>query len=114
MDKDPGTTVHSPGRLKLYTTTEKGLIGVAHERGWEIQKVEFIRLANVEGSSKVWMYPTDATDPDRLVVKRYKSRLDVNASDTLAAWDMALPKNQWRRFDILTDKLKESPVGPAL
>jgi hypothetical protein len=114
VEKDPACWAHSPGRLGLLSAVEKLLIAVARARGLEIQKVEQVRIANIEGDSRVWIFTTDASDPERLEVKRYKSRLEINASDTLAAWDMALPKNQRRRYDILTDKQQESPVGPAI
>jgi hypothetical protein len=114
VEKDPACWANSPGRLGLLSAVEKLLIVVAKQRGVEIQKVEQVRIANIEGDSRVWLYTTDATDPERLEVKRYKGRLEVNASDTLAAWDMALPKNERRRYDILIDKQHESPVGPAI
>lgn len=114
VEKDPGCWVFSPGRIRFYTYVEKALIAVARQRGWEIQKVEYIRLANLEKDPRVWFYPTDGQDPERLEVKFYKGRAEVNASDTLAEWDMALPKNQSRRYDVAFDTKNESPVGPAL
>lgn len=90
------------------------MLAVARQRGWETNKIDFIRVANLEGDSRIWFWPTDETDPDRIRLRRYRSRFSANLSTTMIKWKVALPTRQRNRYDILIDEKGESPVGPAL
>lgn len=110
--KEPGGWLHSPAQLSAYIATLKALIIVAAMRGFTWNDVKFVRVSNVEGEKRVFIYPTDETDPSRLELTRYKSRLYVNMSAPLTKWKLALPTGERRRYDLPIDP--KSPVGPAL
>lgn len=71
-----------------------------------------MRAANLDGDMRLWIYPTDALDPDRIPLVRYKSKMTANLSKVLKSWKLALPTGQQRWDDLHIDP--QSPVGPAL
>lgn len=113
-EKNPGCWVISPGRIYLFAAVEKALLLIARQRGWEVQRIEFIRVGNIEGDSRLFVFPTDEEDPERVPLQRYGRRLEANLSDDLEEWDLALPQFHQRRFDLFLAGKGESPLGPAL
>lgn len=111
-ENEPGGTMRSPGNFDLYTATHKSLVTVSQMRGASVNRVEHVQVANIEGDMRVWIYPTDAHDPDRITLRQYKSRLSLNLSKILTKWKLALPTGQKRVYDLHIDPT--SPVGPAL
>lgn len=104
----------TPARFSMYQYVDSMLLKVARQRGYELQRIEYLRVANLEGQSILWLYPTHGEDPDRIEIKRGSSKLEINLSDQLEEWGLALPRNIRRQFDVLPDTEDQSPVGPAL
>lgn len=104
----------SPGVFLFYLMFHTALLQVAKQRGWEASSIEYIRVANLEGDPRIWFWPTDEKDPDRIPLNRYRGRLSANLSTIMINWKMALPTGQRNRYDVFMDEKGESPVGPAL
>lgn len=112
--EEPGTWWKGPGWFLFFVAVHAALIAVAKQRGWEAGKIEYIRVGNVEGDPRIWIWPTDEKDPNRIRLRRYKSRFSANLSTVMIKWGMALPSGQKSRYDVRPDVNNESPVGPAL
>jgi len=113
-EREPGCSVEGPGSFSLYTSVHKALLQVAERRGWATTEVRFIRVANLEGERRIWLYPTDESDSGRIPLRFYKGRIAVTLSHYLKKWGLLLPSGERRWYDIRWDTENKSPVGPAL
>lgn len=113
-ERAPGCWVWSPGRIYFYKVVAKALVALARQRGWEVQRVDHIRVANLEGESRLWIFPTSEEDPERITLHWSRTAISANLSDQLVEWDLALPRKMRRRFYVQVNPPVESPVGPAL
>lgn len=112
--EEPGGWWWGPGFFSFFLMVHTALVLIASRRGWETNQIKFIRVANLEGDPRIWFWPTDEKDPERIELKRYRGRLTANLSTVMVNWKMALPTGQRNRYDVFTDDQGESPVGPAL
>ncbi|MFZ5814332.1 MAG: hypothetical protein ACOY93_03410 [Bacillota bacterium] len=112
--KEPGCWWRAPGRFAFYVMVHTALVAIARRRGWETNRVEYIRVGNVEGDPLIYIWPTDEHDPDRIPLRRYRSHLSANLSTVMVNWGLALPTGQRNRYDLLVAEPDKSPVGPAL
>lgn len=111
---EPTVWWQGPGHWAFLLMVRSLLISTARQRGWEANQVEYIRVANLEGDPRIWFWPTDENDPDRIPLRPYRGRLTANLSTVMINWKMALPSGQRNRYDVRQDENGESPVGPAL
>lgn len=112
--EEPGCWWSGPGIFAFFLMVHTALLIVAKQRGWEANRIDFIRVANMEGDPRIWIWPTDEKDPDRIQLNRYGGRLSANLSTIMINWKLALPSGQRNRYDVRFDETGESPVGPAL
>ncbi len=113
-ESEPGCTARGPGSFSLYTSVRKLLIQIAEKRGWTTAEIKFIRVANVEGQRRIWLYPTDESDRARIPLRISKGKYSVTLSRYLKKWGLLLPSDERRWYDILQDTQNESPIGPAV
>lgn len=104
----------SPFNAELFKVTEWELRKVAEKRGLKILELTKLRVANVEGESRVWLYPTKKSDPRGIAVTRNGGKVRVNLGPQLTKWGLALPRHHKEWFYLIYADAPESPVGPAL
>ncbi len=113
-ENEPGCMTEGIGRFSFYSAVRKALVEVAGKRGMATNEVKFIRVANLEGEHRLWIYSTDESDPQRIPLRFYKSKIGVTLSKILKKWKLTLPSDERRWYDVLPDTQNQSPVGPAL
>lgn len=104
----------TPFYADIFRVTEWGLLKVAEQRGLKLLEVSKIRIANLEGDSRVFVYPTKKSDPEGIEVTRKNGRTRANLGPQLTQWGLALPRGHKEWFHLKHADSPESPVGPAL
>lgn len=104
----------SPFNAELFKVTEWELLKVAEKRNLKILELTKVRIANIEGQSRVWIYPTKKSDPKGITVTRKDGKTRVNLGPQMTRWGLALPKRHKEWFYLIHGDSPESPVGPAL
>lgn len=111
--KEASVWIESPGYHRFLAEAQKMLGSVGLGDGVPLKQVDYIRVARVEGSQVIHIYPTTDKDPDGIEVKRKNHRVTANLSDTLIAWNLALPVNTRSRFRVQMTTAAD-PVHPAI
>jgi hypothetical protein len=114
----PGCWVQG-GTLECFASVGWALIDLAQLRGIptnpntnEVQKVQ---VARVGRQSRIWIYPTHATDTSGIEVKRDKQgHMTISLYRFLARENLLIAIGKRERFDLPMVTSAKSPVGPAL
>lgn len=104
----------SPFNAELFKVTLWELLKVAEKRGQKLLELTKIRIANIEGESRVWLYPTEKSDPFGIEIAYQNVKARVNLGPQLTKWGLALPRHHKEWFHLIYADSPESPVGPAL
>jgi len=109
---DPGGWLHSAARLQMFSRADEDLTRASELRGRVVKRVRKVRVAMVEGSKIVWVYPTEDEDVDGIPVRRYKSSVWVNLVTLLGPAKLTVRPGSRELYPL--QLVENSPVGPAL
>lgn len=109
--KESGGWVESPGNMELYKKTIWDLTTVGERNGHVGLEVTHVRVANLEGETKVYVWPTDRNDPEALEIKQSGGKHRLNLGMFLEECGLALPVRTRERFRLEIVSDTETPEG---
>lgn len=101
----------SPANLRLVIKVIWDLVTVAEMNGQVGLEVTHVRVANVEGETKIYMWPTDMDDPEGLEIKNSGGKRRLNLGAYLEEWNLALPVRTKERFRLSIVEEPKTPDG---
>lgn len=109
--KESSCWATTPGNTDLVTKVMWDLNTVAEMNGRVGLEVTHIRVANVEGETKVYMWPIDRNDPEALEIKQTGGKRRVNLGPFLEDCGLALPARTRERFRLVIVPNSATPAN---
>jgi hypothetical protein len=103
----------APALLEIFRATEPALLEVAEKRQQSVTQVDWVRCARLENEKRIYIYPSDAKDPDAIEVKRYGGKTSINLISFMAPEGLCVEQGYKERY-FLGAAGPDSPAGPAL
>lgn len=111
VHKESSAWIISPGNMHPVTKVIWDLVTVAEMNSQIRLTVTHVRVANVEGETKVYIWPADMDDPEALEIKHTGKRYRLNLGPYLEEWNLALPVRTKERFRLTITPDSQTPEG---